>query len=86
MDKKQLSKEIQTNPELYMLLGTVNLSGRTKKQQEGIETKLLKAGSLWGKIDCLHKYIFTRKELNGVKRAKEVIDNHKQKCETLNCA
>ena len=68
------------------LLGTVNLSGRTQKQQENIELRLLKEGSLWGRLDILHKYIFTRKELNCVKKAKGVIEQHKVKCTRLNCA
>lgn len=71
---------------LYTMLGTVNLCGRTQKQQENIESKLLKAGSLWPRFDVLHGFIFTRKELNEVKRAKEIIEQYKSKCGALNCA
>ena len=70
----------------YTMLGTVNLCGRTQKQQENVEEKLLKAGSLWPKFDVLHKFIFTRKELNGVEKAKAIIEQHKVKCKVLNCA
>ena len=71
---------------LYTMLGTVNLCDRTQKQQENIEDKLLKAGSLWPRFDVMHRFIFTRKELNDVKKAKAIIDQHKSKCNALNCA
>ena len=86
MSKQKDNKTAEIKPELYTLLGVVNLCGRTQKQQEKIERRLIKKGSLWGEIPCLHKFIFSRKELNQVKRAKTIIDNHKTKCENLNYA
>jgi hypothetical protein len=56
-----------------------NLFGRTQKQQDKIEAKLLSEGSLWPQLDILHKFIFTRKELNAVKRAKRVLHEYHKK-------
>lgn len=56
-----------------------NLIGRTQKQQIALDAKLKKRGCLWGKIDILHQFIFTRKELNAIKRAKLLIKNHRAK-------
>lgn len=61
------------------VLGAVNISGRTQKQQESVEAKLLKQGSLWGRFEILHKYVFTRKEFNQVRKAQEIILRHKEK-------
>lgn len=60
-----------------------NLSGRTQKQQEAVECKLKKQGSLWGNFEILHQFIFTRKELNKVERAKKTLRFHKKKLNTL---
>ena len=60
-----------------------NLVGRTEKQQEAFELKQKKDGSLWGQIDILHEFIFTKTELNAVERAKETIKNHAKKLHTL---
>ena len=53
-----------------------NLRGRTQKQQEAVEVKLEKQGYRWGRIDILNQLVFTRKELNALKRAKKNIKNH----------
>lgn len=58
---------------------SINICGRTKKQQDKVEEKLLKQGSLWGKFDILHDYVFTRKEFNQVRRANELIFRHENK-------
>ena len=61
------------------MLGAVNIVGRTQNQQEKVEAKLLKQGSLWGRFEILHKYVFTRKEFNQVKKAQGIILRHKEK-------
>lgn len=85
MNTKNVSKEQKGN-DANRVLSAFNLCGRTQKQQEKTEVKLLKDGSLWPKFDVLHKFIFTRKELNAVRKANIVIEQHKVKCKSINCA
>lgn len=56
-----------------------NIVGRTKKQQEKIDADLKAKGSLWPPLDILHKFNFTRKELNAVERAKKVLQTYHRK-------
>ena len=61
----------------------LNIIGRTKIQQEKKEAKLLKQGSLWPKFKIFDFYVFSRKELNDVKKAQKIIANHKEKRSAL---
>jgi len=56
-----------------------NLLRRTKKQQEKIDADLLAKGSLWPQLEILYKFIFTRKELNEVARAKRILQIYHKK-------
>lgn len=60
-------------------MNALNICGRTQKQQDKVEQQLLKEGSLWGRFDILHTYVFTKKEVNQVKKAQEIIFNYEKK-------
>ena len=61
----------------------LNIIERTKEQQEAVERELLIRGSLWPCFPILRQYVFTRSEFEEAKQARNLIDAHRTKIQTL---
>lgn len=60
-----------------------NIIGRTKIQQEKIELDIIAKGSLWPKLEILHKFDFTTKEFNLVQKSKQILQSFSAKLNNL---
>ena len=56
-----------------------NLVERTQKQQEAVDRRLERQGSLWPRFPIQYQFVFTKKELNQVKKASKTLEEFKKK-------
>lgn len=55
------------------MLMNVNIIGRTKHEQNQVERELKAKGSLWPRLDILHRYPFTKEEFEKAETARAIV-------------